>query len=60
MWCRISYHGVTYIRFCETGIKTNSALYEPMLETVVEPLNERLFEGNEGQENSKLVIVERG
>ena len=35
---------MTQIHFCETGVKTSAAVYERMLEDVVEPLNHSLFE----------------
>lgn len=46
VWWGVSYHGVTPIHFCETGVKTSAKVYqEGVLEKVVKPLSDDLFDG---------------
>ncbi len=47
VWCGVSYFGTTEIHFCESGVKTNGAVYRKMLQDIVEPLSDTLFEGVE-------------
>ncbi len=47
VWWGVSYEGATKIHFCDAGVKTNAAVYEKMLDDVVEPLNRSLFENTE-------------
>lgn len=48
VWWGVSWHGVTPIHFCETGVKTSAKVYEnTVLEHVVKPLNNTLFNGVE-------------
>lgn len=44
VWWGVSYHGVTKLHFCEKGVKTSASVYQDMLETVVKPLSETLFQ----------------
>ncbi len=45
VWWGVSYFGATEINFCESGVKTNGAVYRKMLQDVVEPLSDTLFKG---------------
>ncbi len=45
IWWGISYNHVTLIHFHEKGVKTLDAVYRNILNDVVEPLNETLFDG---------------
>ncbi len=47
VWWRVSYFGATEIHFCESGGNTNRAIYWKLLQDVVEPLSDTLFEGVE-------------
>ena len=46
VWWGISYDGTTKLHFCEQGVKTKAKNYqEDILEKVVKPLNDTLFNG---------------
>ncbi len=45
IWWGISYNHVTPIHFREKEVKTSGVVYWNMLDEVVEPLNETLFDG---------------
>lgn len=47
VWWGVSYQGVTEVHFCEQGVKTSGKLYVQMLEDVVAPLNDTLFDREE-------------
>ncbi len=47
VWRGMSYHGTNQIHFCEQKINTNKKVYQRMLEEIVEPLQDTLFEGSD-------------